>query len=60
MSDVVTVFGGTGFLGRRIVHALLARGAIIVSPPAIPTLPRSPRPPTACSASFVASDGVLP
>ena len=29
MSDVVTVFGGTGFLGRRIVQALLARGAIV-------------------------------
>jgi len=29
MTDVVTVFGGTGFLGRRIVQALLARGATV-------------------------------
>jgi uncharacterized protein YbjT (DUF2867 family) len=29
MSDVVTIFGGTAFLGRRIVQALLARGAIV-------------------------------
>ena len=29
MSEVITIFGGTGFLGRRIVQALLARGAIV-------------------------------
>ena len=29
MTDVVTVFGGTGFLGRRIVQALLARGPTV-------------------------------
>ena len=29
MTDVVTVFGGTGFLGRRIVRSLLARGATV-------------------------------
>jgi uncharacterized protein YbjT (DUF2867 family) len=27
MSDIVTVFGGTGFLGRRVVQALVAAGA---------------------------------
>ena len=29
MTDVVTVFGGTGFLGRRVVQSLLARGATV-------------------------------
>ena len=29
MTDVVTVFGGTGFLGRRIVRSLLARSATV-------------------------------
>lgn len=29
MRSCVTVFGGTGFLGRRIVDALLARGVIV-------------------------------
>jgi NADH dehydrogenase len=29
MTEVITVFGGTGFLGRRLVWALLARGVTV-------------------------------